>query len=101
MNDDIESLMNPVQQRVADIWRKVLRTNRVSLHDNFFDVGGHSMLVVKLHDTLKREFDGGLALMELFQHTTIASQAERVSSAVVSEHMLNRAKARARKRLHE
>lgn len=101
VNDDTISLMTPVQRRVADIWRKILRTNRVSLYDNFFDVGGHSMLVVKLHDTLKREFDSGLILMELFQHTTIASQAERVSSAVVSDHMLNRAKARARKRLHD
>ena len=100
VNGDGEALMNPVQRRVADIWRKILRTNRVLLHDNFFDVGGHSMLVVKLHDTLQREFDSDLALVELFQQTTIASQAERVSSAVVSEHMLNRAKARARKRLH-
>ena len=100
VNDDAESLMNPVQRRVADIWRKILRTNRVSLHDNFFDVGGHSMLMVKLHGALKREFDSDLALIELFQQTTIASQAERVSSAVVSEHALHRAKARARKRLH-
>ena len=41
--------MNPVQQHVADIWRKILKVNRVSLHDNFFDIGGHSMLIVKLH----------------------------------------------------
>jgi len=96
-----DALMNPVERRVADIWRKILRANRVSLHDNFFDVGGHSMLVVKLHDSLKREFDSDLVLIELFQQTTIASQADRVSSAVVSEHTLNRAKARARKRLHD
>ena len=51
--------------------------------------------------TLKREFDSDLALIELFQQTTIALQAERVSSAVVSEAALHRAQARARKRLHE
>ena len=100
VNDDAESLMNPAERRVASIWRKILRTNRVSLHDNFFDVGGHSMLMVKLHGALKREFDSDLALMELFQQTTIASQAERVSSAVASENALNRARARAVKRLH-
>jgi acyl carrier protein len=92
--------MNPVQRRVADIWRKILRVNRVSLHDNFFDIGGHSMLIVKLHGELKREFDSDLALIELFQQTTVALQAERVSSAVVSEAALHRAQARAKKRLH-
>ena len=99
-NDGAELLMNPVQRRVADIWRKILKINRVSLHDNFFDVGGHSMLIVKLHGALQREFDSDLTLMELFQQTTVALQAERVSSAVVSEHALNRAQARAMKRLH-
>jgi hypothetical protein len=57
------------------------------------------MLMVKLHGALKREFDSDLAMVELFQQTTIASQAERVASAVASEHALNRAKARAVKRL--
>jgi hypothetical protein len=99
-NTAAEALMNPVQRRVADIWRKILRVNRVSLHDNFFDIGGHSMLIVKLHGELKREFDSDLALIELFQQTTVALQAERVSSAVVSEAALHRAQARAKKRLH-
>ena len=92
--------MNPVQQRVADIWRKILKINRVSLHDNFFDIGGHSMLIVKLHGALQREFGSDLTLIELFQQTTVALQAERVSSTVVSELALHRAQARARKRLH-
>ena len=52
-NDAAEALMNPVQRRVADIWRKILGCNRVSLHDNFFDIGGHSMLIVKLHGDVK------------------------------------------------
>ena len=99
-NTAAEALMNPVQRRVADIWRKISRVNRVSLHDNFFDIGGHSMLIVKLHGELKREFDSDLALIELFQQTTVALQAERVSSAVVSEAALHRAQARAKKRLH-
>ena len=99
-NDGVEYLMTPVQQRVADIWRKILKVNRVSLHDNFFDIGGHSMLIVKLHGALQREFESDLTLIELFQQTTVASQAERVSSAVVSELALHRAQVRARKRLH-
>ena len=97
---DDGAVMNPVQRRVADIWREVLRINRVSLYDNFFDVGGHSMLIVKLHGALNREFGSGLALAELFQQTTVAAQADRVSSAVVSDGALRRAQARARKQIH-
>ena len=74
-----EIVMTPVQRRVANLWAKVLRTDRISLHENFFDVGGHSMLMVKLHAAMKREFECDLTLTELFQQTTIAAQAARVS----------------------
>ena len=75
-----EVVMNPVQCRVAEIWRDLLQIKRVSLHDNFFDVGGHSMMVVKLHHALNREFGSELTLTDLFQQTTVAMQANRLSS---------------------
>ena len=100
MDDDIDSVMSPIQRRVAEIWRKILKTQHVTLYDNFFDIGGHSMLIVKLHGALKREFNSDLTLVELFQQTTVATQAERLSAAVMSEFALDRAQARARKRLH-
>ena len=92
--------MTPTQRRVADLWSEILRTDRISLHDNFFDVGGHSMLVVKLHAALKREFDSDMTLTELFQHTTVAAQAARVSLSADGNVALRRAEARVRKRLH-
>ena len=49
-------LMNPRQRRVAAIWREVLALDRVGLHDNFFDLGGHSLLLVKLQARLQRDF---------------------------------------------
>ncbi len=58
-NPESEIVMTPTQRRVADLWAEILRTDRISLHDNFFDVGGHSMLVVKLHAALQQEFDIG------------------------------------------
>jgi amino acid adenylation domain-containing protein len=96
----VDIVMTPVQQRVAALWRKVLRVDRVSLHDNFFDVGGHSMLVVRLHVALQQEFETDMALAELFQRTTVAAQAERVSAAGRGDAALRRAEARVRRRLH-
>ena len=84
--------MNPVQRQIADVWREVLRLDRIGLHDNFFDLGGHSLLLVKLQIGLKREFKTDVTLVELFQHTTVAAQAERLSSPVSSAGVVKRAR---------
>ncbi len=76
----LEALMTDDQRRVAAIWRDVLRSERVGLFENFFDLGGHSLLLVRLHAELKREFEIDFPLVELFQHTTVAAQADRMSS---------------------
>jgi acyl-CoA synthetase (AMP-forming)/AMP-acid ligase II len=91
----VEALMTPPQRRVAAAWREVLRADRVGLHDNFFDVGGHSLLLVKLHAVLKREFGGTLELVELFQWTTVAAQATRLSAVATPDNALRRAQSRA------
>ena len=52
-------VMTPAQRRVADIWQEVLHMDRVGLHDNFFDIGGHSLLLIKVHAALKTEFPVG------------------------------------------
>jgi acyl-coenzyme A synthetase/AMP-(fatty) acid ligase len=92
-----EVLMTPPQRRVAALWRNLLGVRRVGLHDNFFDSGGHSLLLVKLQGALKREFVRDIALVELFQRTTVASQAERMSSNTSGSDALKRAQARAMK----
>jgi amino acid adenylation domain-containing protein len=92
-----EVLMTPPQRRVAALWRDLLGVRRVGLHDNFFDSGGHSLLLVKLQGALKREFVRDIALVELFQRTTVASQAERMSSNTSGSDALKRAQARAMK----
>jgi amino acid adenylation domain-containing protein len=94
-----ELLMSPAQRRVAGIWCEVLRLERVGLHDNFFDVGGHSLLLAKLHAALKREFSRDLPLVELFQRTTVSAQAERFASPAVVSNALLRAQARAVKQV--
>ena len=99
-DDSTEILMTPAQSRVASIWRDLLRLKRVGLHDNFFDLGGHSLLLAKLHAALKREFGGDLALVELFQKTTVATQANRLSSVVKTDSALKRAQARAARQAH-
>ncbi|HEU4407579.1 MAG TPA: amino acid adenylation domain-containing protein [Polyangiaceae bacterium] len=67
-----------VERRLAAIWQEVLRVPRVGLHQNFFDLGGHSLLMVQVFERLRAEFGGGLTMVELFHHPTVASLAERL-----------------------
>ena len=104
---DAAALMGPAEQRVAAAWRDLLGVARVGLHDNFFDLGGHSLLLVKLQARLQREFGAEVPLVELFQHTTVQTQAARFDREVGPEGMprdatpgtdaLLRARARAEK----
>jgi amino acid adenylation domain-containing protein len=95
-----DAVMTPAQGRVAAVWRSVLGLERVGLHDNFFDLGGHSLLLVKLHVQLKREFDTQFPLVELFQHATVAAQARLFSAAKPPDVVLKRARARALRQVH-
>jgi amino acid adenylation domain-containing protein len=77
--------MTAEQARVAALWRDVLRVERVGLHDNFFDIGGHSLLLVRIQAGFKREFGIDLPLVELFERTTVARQAERLAAEARAE----------------
>ena len=94
-----EALMSPVQRQVAGLWRGILKLERVGLHANFFDLGGHSLLLVRLQAALKREFGQEIPLVELFQRTTVAAQAERLGAPVTGNSALERARARAAKQI--
>jgi amino acid adenylation domain-containing protein len=93
-------LMTLEQRRVAELWQEVLHVDHVGLNENFFDAGGHSLLLVKLHAGLKREFAADFPLSELFQWTTVTSQAKRLSSIPRPDDVLVRARARAERQSH-
>jgi amino acid adenylation domain-containing protein len=67
------------EQRVAAIWRSVLHVEQVGLHDNFFDLGGHSLLLVQLHTRLHEAFDTDVTVVELFRYPTVGLLAPRVA----------------------
>ena len=74
---------------LADAWAAVLGLERVGLHDNFFDLGGTSLLVTQLISRLSRHWHIELPLEELFEQPTIAQLAalidERIAQQAQSE----------------
>jgi amino acid adenylation domain-containing protein len=74
------SPQNATEAAVAAIWQEVLKVDRVGRHDNFFDLGGHSLLVVQVQTRLQKKFSRSLMLIELFQHPTVAALAAFLES---------------------
>src|SRR5215212_7985764 len=68
-----------VERKLAAALIKVLGLERVGVHDNFFDLGGYSLLAVKLVSEIEKELGQKIRLMTLFQTATIAGLAGMLS----------------------
>jgi len=73
-----EAPQGEVEEALAAIWAEVLGVERVGRHDNFFDVGGHSLQLIRVHRLLKERLQADLSLMDLFKHPTIDALVERI-----------------------
>lgn len=69
--------------RVTAIYCAVLERKTVGLDDNFFDLGGHSLLLVRLHSQLQTQLGCTLAVTELFQFPTVRSLCSRLGQTVL------------------
>jgi amino acid adenylation domain-containing protein len=69
-----------MERRIAKLWQELLRVQTVGLHDNFFDLGGNSLLVVQEQARLREEVGVNLPVVRLFQYPTIASLADFIGS---------------------
>jgi amino acid adenylation domain-containing protein len=70
----------PIEEGLCEIWREVLHLEQVGIHDNFFEIGGHSLLAVRLMSEVERVFGRKLPLNVLFQSATVASVAAELTS---------------------
>lgn len=86
------------ERAIAAAWRRVLRVERVGLDQNFFDLGGHSLLMVELGAVLRQELGRDIAIVALFQYPTVELLANHLSEQHAEEDMLERVSGRAEKR---
>jgi amino acid adenylation domain-containing protein len=62
---------DPLERHMVEIWEEILSVHPVGIRDNFFDLGGHSLLTVRMMDRLERAFGKSLPLAVLFEEATI------------------------------
>jgi non-ribosomal peptide synthetase component F len=77
-NPSAETPVTDMEETIADLWRRILRAPRVGLEDNFFDLGGDSLLLVAIHSNLQKILKIKIEVTELFEFTTVRSLARRL-----------------------
>jgi hypothetical protein len=86
------------EQTIARVWQEVLHIDRVGIHDNFFDVGGHSLAMVQVHSKLQAIYSSALSLVDMFHYPTISALARYVSQAEQSPSAVQQSAGRAETR---
>ncbi|TWD29121.1 amino acid adenylation domain-containing protein [Streptomyces sp. T12] len=76
-----EDGLRRLESRLAEVWCDVLGRDRVGLDDNFFDLGGNSLLLVTAQTAVNRAFDSDLSVVDLFAHPTVRDLARHLSAA--------------------
>ncbi|MGZ5029480.1 MAG: non-ribosomal peptide synthetase, partial [Methylobacter sp.] len=73
-----------VEKQLAEIWCDVLRINRVGIHDNFFDLGGQSLLAMQVITRVSEQLSVEIPLARLFEMPTIAGLAQLIENTRAS-----------------
>ncbi|MDZ8065210.1 MAG: amino acid adenylation domain-containing protein [Nostoc sp. DedQUE08] len=64
-----------VELQLTQIWSRILKVDRVGVQDNFFDLGGHSLLTPYLMAQIKQQFGKDIAIASLYQNPTVEQLA--------------------------
>jgi len=67
------------ENTLLNIWQSLLPTQTISVHDNFFEIGGHSLLVISAQDNIRQQLSVELSLVDLFRYPTLRSLALHIS----------------------
>src|SRR6267378_1472513 len=87
-----------LEQRIATVWREVLHLEHVGVKDNFFDLGGHSLLIVKTHARLCAVLKCELKVMDLFTYPTIEALTRHLGKETRTDALAENALARVNRR---
>jgi thioesterase domain-containing protein/aryl carrier-like protein len=81
-NLDVEFVapLNAVETTLARFWQELLGVSKVGVHDNFFDMGGHSLIAVRLFRMIKKQYGLDLPISVLFEAPTIFQCAALIAA---------------------
>jgi amino acid adenylation domain-containing protein len=72
-----------MERAIATVWRAVLRLDDVGVEDNFFDLGGHSLLLVQVQAKLRTTLAREVAIVDMFRYPTVRAMAVYLARSAV------------------
>ena len=88
-----------MEETVSGIWQEVLGFQQFGIHDNFFDLGGHSLSMVQVRSRLREALQKEVPMVELFRNPTIALLAQYLAQGEARTPSLQIAQTRAGRRI--
>jgi amino acid adenylation domain-containing protein len=80
ISDQYEAPKNAIQRVLVMIWEKEIKVDQIGINNNFFDIGGHSLLAVKMIAAVKEELRVELFIDDVFLHPTIKELSAYIST---------------------
>jgi aryl carrier-like protein len=74
-----------LEEMLAGIWGEVLGVERVGANDNFFDLGGRSVLLVQIHERVKEAMGRDVPMVAFFKHPTVRALADYLAAEPADE----------------
>jgi myxalamid-type nonribosomal peptide synthetase MxaA len=87
-----EAPRGEVEERLAQIWRALLPVQRIGRRDDFFGLGGHSLLVLQALFKINQSFGCKLAVADLYRSPTLHELADRIRGSVVADELIDLAR---------
>ncbi|OLP64678.1 Polyketide synthase PksJ [Bacillus pumilus] len=77
--------LSDTEKIIRDVWQKVLGIDEVSVHDKFFDIGGHSLHLIHVNQQLAKQLNQNIPMVEMFRRPTIRELATYISGTSEEE----------------
>lgn len=97
IDTDYAAPRTDIEEAIACVWQELLEVDRVGRHDDFFSLGGHSLLLVEAHTELQSSFARDLTITDLFRFPTVAALAGYLAGTTTPAKPTQRIQERARR----
>ena len=77
------------EKLIAGVWQEILQLEKVGVDENFFDLGGHSLLLAEVQHKLKSLLNQNISMVELFRYPTIHTLSKHLSQTKLSSTQSN------------
>ena len=71
-HSELKTVVNPIESLIIETWRSVLNVEHVTIHTNFFEAGGHSLIATQLIARLRKVLDKDVPLRAVFEYPTVS-----------------------------